>query len=125
MTPALAVAAALALAAFGLRLLTASGAVAAALVGTAAMMAGASWVALLLFFFISSSALSRWRDSDRRRLTGSLIAKSGRRDAVQVLANGGVFAAAAFLSLSGSVAAWEAAGVGAIAAVSSGPLDTL
>jgi uncharacterized protein (TIGR00297 family) len=116
MTLALAAAAAVALVAYALRLLTSGGAVAAVMVGSAAMMAGASWVALLLFFFISSSALSRWRDADRTRLTGSMVEKSARRDAVQVLANGGVFAVAALFSMTGNAEAWQAVGAGAMAA---------
>lgn len=124
MTLALAAATAVALVAFALRLLTFGGAVAAVFVGSAAVMAGANWVVLLLFFFISSSALSRWRDADRTRLTESLVEKSATRDAVQVLANGAVFAVAALLSTTGNAAAWQAVGAGAMAAAVSDTWST-
>lgn len=72
--------------AFRLQSLTADGAAAATLVGAVLFArGGASATAALLTFFISSSALSRFR-------TGAKAggqAKGGRRDAWQVLANGG------------------------------------
>ncbi len=75
--------------------LRASGAIAAAMVGMAAIAAGWGWGALLLTFFFSGSALSRWRRREREARTGAVVEKGGARDAAQVLANGGLFAAAA------------------------------
>lgn len=107
------------------RSLSPGGATAAVVVGTLAVGAGWDWGALLLAFFVASSALSRLRAAERDRLTAGLVAKGGERDAVQVLANGGLFALAALgQSLPGSPAQadapgqwlWMAAGVGALAA---------
>ena len=72
------------------RALTPVGAVAAVAVGTA-LITGTSWrgAATLGAFFTSSSALSRVGKPN------AVAAKGGRRDASQVLANGGVAALAA------------------------------
>lgn len=88
---------------------------AATLVGAAAFLAGWDWVVLLLAFFVTSSALSRWRGKERDRLTASLLEKGGRRDAAQVLANGAVFAVAAVLSSVTGDPLFQAVGGGAIA----------
>jgi len=124
MIVALASAGAAALVAYRFRLLSSSGAVAATLVGAAAVIGGADWVALLLFFFISSTALSAWRSAEREQRTGGLIEKGGRRDAVQVLANGGAFAVAAVLSTLGDTGTWQAIGAGAIAAATADTWST-
>jgi uncharacterized protein (TIGR00297 family) len=116
MIVALAIAGAVSSIAFRSRLLSPSGAVAATIVGAAAVLAGTRWIVLLLFFFITASALSRWRAAERDRLVGALIEKGSRRDAMQVLANGAVFAVSAFLSTRAFSSGWAAAGVGAIAA---------
>lgn len=106
------------------RLLTAGGAVAASFVGAAAMIGGVRWVVMLLFFFASSNALSRWRGSERDRLVGSFIEKGGPRDASQVLANGGVFAVSAILATFADEFSWQAAGIGAIAAATADTWST-
>jgi uncharacterized protein (TIGR00297 family) len=98
------------------RALTRDGGVAAVVVGTISVAAGWSWAALLVVFFVTSSVLSRVRAAARERITGSVVAKGGARDAVQVLANGGVFAFAALLSLLVPWAGWVPLGAGAIAA---------
>ena len=70
---------------------------AACAVGTA-IFAGGGWVGAgaLLTFFGTSTLLSRWR----RRAKASLgYEKGGRRDAGQVLANGGIAAACLLLPL--------------------------
>jgi uncharacterized protein (TIGR00297 family) len=107
-----------------LRLLTASGAVAAAVTGAATVLAGWSWAILLLFFFTTSTALSRWRAVERDRLVTTLIEKQGPRDAVQVLANGGLFSLAALLSTRGDAFVWQAVAAGAIAAATSDTWST-
>lgn len=95
--------------------LTGGGAVAAAAVGSAAIAAGWSWAVALLVFFLSSSMLSEWRLSDKAATTVSVIAPESGRNAGQVIANGGVFAAAAlFDACHGSTAA-AVVGFGAIA----------
>ena len=107
-----------------LRLLTAGGAVAATVAGGAAVLAGLSWVILLLFFFTTSTALSRWHAAERDRLVSPLVEKEGPRDAVQVVANGGLFALAAILSTRGDAFAWQAVAAGAIAAATSDTWST-
>jgi uncharacterized protein (TIGR00297 family) len=120
----LVVAGAVATIAWAARLLTVSGAVAATLVGAAAMIGGIRWVVMLLFFFAGSNLLSRWRSREREQLVGSFIEKGSRRDAWQVLANGGVFGLAAFLVNSGAIATWEAVGIGAIVAATADTWST-
>ena len=124
MIVALASAGAVALVAYRLRLLRSSGAAAATLVGACTVTGGADWVALLLFFFLSSTALTAWRGADREQLVGGMIEKGGPRDAIQVLANGGVFAAAALASTFGNAGIWQAVGAGAIAAATADTWST-
>lgn len=124
MIVALGVAIVVAVVAYLLHLLTAGGAIAAALIGAATVLGGPGWVVLLLFFFVTSSALSRWRGSERDKLIGSLVEKGGRRDAVQVLANGAVFALAAVLSTRQGMETWQALGAGAIAAATADTWST-
>lgn len=115
---------AVALAAYAARLLTVSGAVAAAVIGAAALNAGMDWVALLLVFFVTSNLLSRWRALEREAIAGGIAAKSDRRDAWQVIANGGVFAVAAVGVAVGDAATWQAVGAGAIAAATADTWST-
>ena len=110
--------------AYRLRLLNVSGAVAATVTGGATVLAGWSWAILLLFFFATSTALSRWRAAERDRLVTPLVEKQGARDAMQVLANGGIFALAALLSTRGDAFAWHAVAAGAIAAATSDTWST-
>ncbi|MGG6314346.1 DUF92 domain-containing protein, partial [Paenibacillus macerans] len=70
--------------------LSLSGMLAAFALGTVYYGAGnLFWFGILLLFFVSSSALSRFR-GDRKEELEKSYAKSGRRDAGQVLANGGL-----------------------------------
>ncbi len=92
--------------------LTIDGAVAATAVGAATFGAGGLDVGLgLIVFFVTGSALSR-----RRPVPGEVTASKGhRRDAAQVLANGGVAALAALLAAGGN--GWaRGAVVGSLAA---------
>jgi uncharacterized protein (TIGR00297 family) len=95
-----ALAAAIGYAGYRARALTAGGAVAACLVGgTVFAFGGLGWALLLVLFFVSSSALSFVGASDpRKERAAETFDKGGRRDAAQVLANGGVAALAALLS---------------------------
>ncbi len=94
-------AAGFALAAWRAGSLAASGAAAAVAVGTAAVAGGWRWGGLLIAFFVLASALSRWRRRDKAARTSRVVEKGGRRDAAQVLANGGVFGA---LAVAGTLA---------------------
>jgi uncharacterized protein (TIGR00297 family) len=96
--------------------LSRSGAIAAAFVGAAVLIAG-GWpgVALLFTFFIPSTLLSRVGRARKRALID--VGKQGSRDAWQVLANGGVAAFAILGSLRFG-APMLAAFAGALAAAS-------
>jgi len=106
---------AIAVAARRVRALSPGGALAATAVGTACVAAGWSWGALLIAFFVTSTALSRFRAAVKERRTASVVAKGGERDAIQVLANGGPFAAAALASLALPWPGWPAVAGGALA----------
>ncbi|MEX2031083.1 MAG: DUF92 domain-containing protein [Anaerolineales bacterium] len=108
--------AAIAYLAYRAKALTAGGAAAAAGVGAATFAGGGLAAAVLMvIFFTSATVLTRlgWR---AKRIAESGYAKGGRRDAAQVLANGGVAAAlSAAFGLEAS-SAWWAGIVGALAA---------
>src|SRR4051794_41739968 len=83
-------AAAIATAARRRRALTADGAAAATVVGTiVAARGGLPAAAALIAFFVTSSALSRFKEREKARRGVLAQAKGGERDAWQVLANGG------------------------------------
>jgi uncharacterized protein (TIGR00297 family) len=109
------------LAGWRFKALTDSGAIAALGVGTASVAAGAGWALLLLFFFASSSALSRLALPPGLSNGGAAYgAKGATRDAAQVLANGALFAVAALGhalggDAPGGATAWSALGVGGLA----------
>ena len=80
-------------AAYRAHALTISGAISAAVIGALIFgLGGWPWAAPLLTFFVTSSLLSRWRRTQKARLG---FEKTGRRDAAQVWANGGVASACA------------------------------
>lgn len=72
-----------------------------------------------MIYFVSSVALTRYRASAKVAYTSGVVAKGGPRDAIQVLANGGVFALAGLLWLVTGWDGWRALGVGALAAAAS------
>ena len=77
-------------AAYAVRSLSLSGAIAAVLLGTAIFgLGGLPWAVLLVGFFVSSSALSRLFKRNKAAVNEK-FSKGSRRDAGQVLANGGV-----------------------------------
>jgi uncharacterized protein (TIGR00297 family) len=82
-------------------------------------MAGWSWAAVLLLYFIAAALLSRAGAGYKAQRTESVVSKGGARDAAQVFANGGVYSIAAALTVafSSPLPAWGA--IGAIAAASS------
>lgn len=123
MLAALGLAGLIALAAWRARSLSASGALAATAVGTLTFSASPAWGAYLVAWFVITSALSRLGTARKARHVGAVVEKGGRRDAWQVLANGGVFAALAFASGTGSFAAVPLAAA-AVAALAAAGADT-
>jgi uncharacterized protein (TIGR00297 family) len=95
-----------------LRWLTPSGQLAAAVIGLAVAL-GSGWfgLALLMVFFVTSSALGRYRAGAKPART-----EPEGRSAPQVLANGGVAAALSVLALAGWAHGAQYALVGAVAA---------
>ncbi len=86
----LAIALIISLLAYWVGALTRSGALAATLLGTVIFgLGGLAWAVLLVAFFVSSSALSRLF-ARRKTPLNAVFSKGGRRDAAQVLANGGL-----------------------------------
>lgn len=124
---ALATAIPIALAALWAGALARSGALAATAIGAMSILAGWRWAGLLILYFVVTVACSRAGAATKTRRTSGVLAKSGPRDAMQVLANGGVFAAAA---LAASLAPPQmspllaAAALGALAASSADTLAT-
>lgn len=98
------------------RALSRNGALAGAVVGSMAMAAGWSWGIVLIVYFASSSLLSRFRAAEKESRTEGRVEKHGARDAAQVLANGGVFAAAAFGYALNPDPIWQTLAAGALAA---------
>lgn len=81
----------IALLAYRRRSLSRSGVVGAMIVGTTTTgMAGWNWGLTLLFFFVSSSLLSHFREQEKERTAADKFSKGSRRDIGQVAANGGV-----------------------------------
>ncbi|AZN40250.1 DUF92 domain-containing protein [Paenibacillus albus] len=78
--------------AYRVRSLSVSGAWSAALMGTCYVaLGGPFWFGSLIAFFISSSLLSKWKKRHRKKQKAEAnYAKSGRRDWLQVWANGGL-----------------------------------
>jgi uncharacterized protein (TIGR00297 family) len=77
-------------AAWSKKSLSLSGAVAAIVVGSVLYaLGGLPWYGTLMVFFLSSSLLTKWKHK-RKAAVESGYAKSGRRDAGQVAANGGL-----------------------------------
>ena len=99
-----------------MRALSTSGAVTGTVVGAIALAAGWSWGILLVAHFISASALSKLGERRKAKLIGSVVEKGDRRDANQVLANGGVYALAAIAYTLSHTPTWYSIGIGALAA---------
>lgn len=97
--------------------LSVSGALAAAVLGTVVFgLGGLPWAVLLLAFFITSSGLSRLFKQRKARFDEK-FSKGSRRDAGQVLANGGISGLFVFLHLLFPGSAWPWLGfAGALAA---------
>ncbi|HEX6574914.1 MAG TPA: DUF92 domain-containing protein [Gemmatimonadaceae bacterium] len=96
--------------------LSQSGRVAAVVVAVASVAAGWSWAFLLIAFFVTSTILSHIGESSKRSITDDVVAKGGRRDAWQVIANGGVYGLLAIGFAITSHPLVQAAACGALAA---------
>lgn len=110
---------AIAVAARRVQALSTSGALATIAVGSVTVVAGWSWAILLVVYFVSSVALTRFRAAVKVARTDGVVAKGGPRDAIQVFANGFVFALAAALWVATAWEGWRAIGAGALAASAS------
>ena len=106
------------------RSLSRGGAFAALIIGTAAVLAGWAWGAVLVTFFLTATVLSRYRHTLREARIASIVEKGDERDATQVVANGGVFAVAAVTASITGDPNWAAAGVGALAAATADTFGT-
>lgn len=108
----------IAFAAYKAKSLDKSGAIAATIEGTLIFgLGGLSWAILLLAFFISSSALSEMFKTRKKDLKEKFD-KGSRRDAMQVLGNGGLAATFAALNYFFPNALWTWLGfAAALAAV--------
>jgi uncharacterized protein (TIGR00297 family) len=98
------------------RTLSRNGALTGALMGVISLAAGWSWGVLLLALFVSASGLSKVGERQKAERVGTVVEKGGERDARQVLANGGVFAAAALGHTLIPSPIWYAIAAGALAA---------
>jgi len=106
------------------RALSRSGAIAAWGVGVVTARAGWDWAALLIAFFVAGSALSRFGRARKSARLEGMLEKGDARDAMQVLANGGVFALAAAAHLAAPSTATLAVGAGALAAAAADTFAT-
>jgi uncharacterized protein (TIGR00297 family) len=71
--------------------LSRSGIGGAMIAGTTTFGAGGwAWASNLIFFFISSSLLSHWKEKEKERTAADKFSKGSQRDLGQVAANGGV-----------------------------------
>jgi uncharacterized protein (TIGR00297 family) len=79
--------------------LTRSGAAGAVLTGTTIFgFGGLSWGLTLIYFFLSSTFLSHFKEREKSAVAADKFSKGSRRDLSQALANAGVASAAALAS---------------------------
>ncbi|MBL0386214.1 DUF92 domain-containing protein [Tumebacillus sp. ITR2] len=99
------------------RSLSASGFAAAVIVGTVLYACGSlAWFGTLIAFFLSSSVLSKFKQRAKSGVEAT-YEKSGRRDAGQVFANGGIAVILCLLNVLFPHFLWWAAFVGVLATV--------
>lgn len=104
-------------AAYRKRSLSGSGFVSAVIVGTLLYALGSlAWFGTLIAFFISSTVLSKYKQK-RKALAEGGYAKSGRRDAGQVVANGGLGVLLCVMNAAWPHSFWWIAFVGVMATV--------
>lgn len=99
------------------RALSASGALGATLIGTAIFAFGGwQWGVLLVLFFASSSGFSFFKETEKQTVSEK-FEKGHRRDIWQTLANGGMGALCAVMTVVIPSPLWGVAFVGALATV--------
>jgi uncharacterized protein (TIGR00297 family) len=99
------------------RSLTTDGSLAATLVGTLVFGLGGLAPGLgLMGFFLTGTALSRYRQAEKERRSQDVVAKGGERDALQVLSNGGAAALCCVLWAGTGATAWAVAAMASLAA---------
>ncbi|MDO7906030.1 DUF92 domain-containing protein [Paenibacillus sp. JX-17] len=104
-------------AAFAKKSLTLSGFLAAVVMGAVYYGAGnVFWFGTLLLFFVTSTALSKYKQERKRDLEQS-YAKTGERDAGQVFANGGIGMVLCLLNAVWPSPLWGYAFIGVMATV--------
>lgn len=96
--------------------LTPGGQWAAFFVGTVAAMAGWPWAALLIAYFVTSTALTRYGREAKAARTVSVLPEAGARNATQVWANGGLYAVLLLLGAMLEAPVLQLMGLGALAA---------
>lgn len=111
----------IALAARSRRSLSASGMIAAIVTGTILVGTAGWWAGLLLVLFFASSSVLSHIDAKRSSIAQ---ARGSERDAVQVLANGGVALAAAMILILSGQDEWSLVLAGAIAAANADTWST-
>ena len=106
------------------RELSASGAWAACAAGSGAAVAGWAWAALLIAFFLATTALTSAGGREKLRRTNRILAPASARNATQVFANGGLFVIAALAGMATGRAVWALAALGALAAATADSWST-
>ena len=106
------------------RTLSESGQWAAFFSGILAAAAGWWWAGLLIAFFATSAALSRWRLHEKMQKTEGTLPRVTERNAAQVIANGGFFVLFAFGAQYIGSERLAFAALGALAAASSDTWST-
>jgi uncharacterized protein (TIGR00297 family) len=106
------------------RTLSESGQWAAFFCGIVAAAAGWWWAGILIAFFLTSTALTRWGAAEKLQKTEGTLPRSAERKATQVLANGGLFVLFAFGAQYTGRERLAFAALGALAAASSDTWST-
>jgi uncharacterized protein (TIGR00297 family) len=105
-------------------MLSASGQWAAFFLGVLAAAAGWMWASLLVAFFVSATALTRWRGEEKYFRTQRTVPRATERTAYQVLANGGAFVLLALLFQRSGADRWALGALGALAAAAADTWST-
>ena len=104
--------------------LSVSGQWAAFASGTICAAVGYPWAAMLVAFFATSSALTRWGAAEKARRTEAILPRGNARSALQVAANGAVFVALAALGASEHLPRLQLGALGAPGAAGAGTWAT-